>query len=151
MTGRLRLWSGYVLFFYVVTHLLNHALGLVSLRALEEGRHWFAFVWSNPAGQILQMVLSHETGHFFGLMAHSRRCIDVMSYYTDAQGQTCSTRDGGSFSVRRVTAIQKGNPIFTCSASFQYDEKGFEHQGQMPAVVGPITRAVHAGPDQGAG
>ena len=50
MIGRLRLWSGYVLFLYVVTHLLNHALGLVSLRALEEGRHWFAFVWSNPAG-----------------------------------------------------------------------------------------------------
>ena len=53
MTGRLRLWSGYVLFFYVVTHLLNHALGLISLRVLEEGRHWFTLAWSNPAGQIL--------------------------------------------------------------------------------------------------
>ena len=50
MTGRLRLWSGYVLFFYVVTHLLNHALGLISLRVLEAGRHWFASVWSNPVG-----------------------------------------------------------------------------------------------------
>ena len=36
-----------------------------------------------------------------------------------------------------MTAIQKGNPIFTCSASFQYDEEGFEHQAQMPDVVGP--------------
>ena len=36
MAGRLRLWSGYVLFLYVVTHLLNHALGLVSLGALED-------------------------------------------------------------------------------------------------------------------
>jgi len=63
MTGRLRLWSGYVLFFYVVTHLLNHALGLVSLRALEEGRHWFALVWSNPAGQIL--LYGSLLGHFF--------------------------------------------------------------------------------------
>lgn len=50
MTGRLRLWSGYVLFFYVVTHLLNHALGLVSLRVLEAGRQWFAALWSNPVG-----------------------------------------------------------------------------------------------------
>ncbi len=50
MTGRLRLWSGYVLFFYVVTHLLNHALGLISLRVLEAGRHWFAALWSNPVG-----------------------------------------------------------------------------------------------------
>jgi len=50
-----------------------------------------------PAEEVLQMVISHEMGHFFGLMGHSRRCVDVMSYYTDAQGQTCSTRDGGSY------------------------------------------------------
>ncbi len=53
MTGRLRLWSGYVLFVYVVTHLLNHALGLVSLRVLEVGRHWFVLAWHNPVGQFL--------------------------------------------------------------------------------------------------
>ncbi len=51
--------------------------------------------------------------------------------------QVDRVRDGGSFSTRRVSAIQKGQPIFTCSASFQYDEKGFEHQTQMPQVVGP--------------
>jgi hypothetical protein len=33
-------------------------------------------------------------GHFYGLMAHSRRCVDVMSYYTGAGGERCSTRDG---------------------------------------------------------
>lgn len=46
-------------------------------------------------------------------------------------------RDGGSFSTRRVTAIQKGQPIFTCSASFQADEQGFHHQLSMPDVPGP--------------
>ena len=46
-------------------------------------------------------------------------------------------RDGGSFSTRRVTAVQKGQPIFTCSASFQYDEEGFHHQLSMPDVPGP--------------
>ncbi|KAI2673808.1 MULTISPECIES: acyl-CoA thioesterase II [unclassified Pseudomonas] len=51
--------------------------------------------------------------------------------------QVDRVRDGGSFSTRRVTAIQKGNPIFTCSASFQYDEEGFQHQAEMPVVVGP--------------
>ena len=51
MVGRLRLWSGYVLFFYVVTHLLNHTLGLISLRVLEVGRHWFVLIWHNPIGQ----------------------------------------------------------------------------------------------------
>ena len=51
MVGRVRLWSAYVLFFYVVTHLLNHALGLISLRVLEVGRTWFVFIWHNPLGQ----------------------------------------------------------------------------------------------------
>lgn len=46
-------------------------------------------------------------------------------------------RDGGSFSTRRVTAIQKGKPIFTCAASFQGVEEGFQHQTQMPQVQGP--------------
>ena len=46
-------------------------------------------------------------------------------------------RDGGSFSTRRVTAIQKGQPIFSCAASFQYDEQGFSHQLPMPDVPGP--------------
>lgn len=51
MVGRLRLWSGYVLFFYTTTHLLNHALGLISLRVLEVGRYGFVFLWHNPVGQ----------------------------------------------------------------------------------------------------
>jgi len=46
-------------------------------------------------------------------------------------------RDGGSFTTRRVQAIQKGKPIFAMSASFQGDEEGFEHQCQMPEVAGP--------------
>jgi len=40
----------------------------------------------------LQMVLSHEMGHFYGLMAHSRRCVDVLSYYHDGRGGECQTR-----------------------------------------------------------
>lgn len=51
--------------------------------------------------------------------------------------QVDRVRDGGSFSTRRVTAVQKGQPIFTCSASFQYDEEGFQHQITMPDVPGP--------------
>jgi acyl-CoA thioesterase-2 len=47
------------------------------------------------------------------------------------------TRDGGSFSVRRVTAIQHGQPIFNFSASFQAEEAGVEHQLPMPAVPKP--------------
>ena len=47
------------------------------------------------------------------------------------------TRDGGSFSVRRVSAIQHGKVIFFCAASFQEAEAGAEHQLSMPEVPRP--------------
>ena len=46
-------------------------------------------------------------------------------------------RDGGSFSTRRVVAVQKGEPIWTMAASFQGDEPGATHQAQMPEVPPP--------------
>ncbi len=46
-------------------------------------------------------------------------------------------RDGRSFSVRRVTAIQHGLPIFTLSASFQLEQGGIDHQRAMPDVPAP--------------
>ncbi len=48
---------------------------------------------TNDAQQTLQMVLSHEMGHFYGLMAHSRRCVDVLSYYNNDKGESCFSRD----------------------------------------------------------
>jgi acyl-CoA thioesterase-2 len=47
------------------------------------------------------------------------------------------SRDGGSFSVRRVVASQHGAAIFTLASSFQRPEAGFEHQSQMPVVPPP--------------
>ena len=38
---QLRLTTGLILFTFVTTHLLNHALGLISLDAMEAGRWWF--------------------------------------------------------------------------------------------------------------
>jgi acyl-CoA thioesterase-2 len=47
------------------------------------------------------------------------------------------TRDGKSFSTRRVSAIQHGQQIFVMSASFQHAEAGAEHQLSMPEVPKP--------------
>jgi acyl-CoA thioesterase II len=47
------------------------------------------------------------------------------------------TRDGGSFTTRRVKAIQHGRIIFTMSASFHKHEEGYVHQAQMPDVPPP--------------
>jgi acyl-CoA thioesterase-2 len=52
------------------------------------------------------------------------------------------SRDGGSFSARRVVAIQHGRPIFTLAASFQGEEEGLEHQFEAPDVPSPEDLGV---------
>ena len=47
------------------------------------------------------------------------------------------TRDGGTFSSRRVVASQHGKPIFYMSASFQRAEDGLDHADPMPEGVTP--------------
>jgi len=44
------------------------------------------------------------------------------------------SRDGGSFTTRRVVAMQHGKQILTLAASFHVDESGWDHQHAMPKV-----------------
>jgi len=46
-------------------------------------------------------------------------------------------RDGGTFTNRRVVAIQHGRPIFNMAVSFQESEPGVEHQIEPPDVPDP--------------
>ena len=52
MIRRLLLITGLVLFAYVATHLINHALGLISLPAMGIGRSWFLALWRHPVGTV---------------------------------------------------------------------------------------------------
>ena len=72
-------------------------------------------------GQVLGQALSAAQStldnhrHAHSLHAYFLRAGDIAApivYQLDR------TRDGGSFSVRRVTAIQHGQPIFFMAASF---------------------------------
>jgi acyl-CoA thioesterase-2 len=54
------------------------------------------------------------------------------------------SRDGGTFTTRRVIAVQNGKQIFNLAASFQVAEEGFEHQAPMPAVRSPDDMAAEA-------
>ncbi|HEX5262155.1 MAG TPA: acyl-CoA thioesterase II [Phenylobacterium sp.] len=47
------------------------------------------------------------------------------------------SRDGGSFTTRRVIAVQHGQQIFNLAASFQNSEQGFEHQSDLPDAPEP--------------
>ncbi|AIL59925.1 acyl-CoA thioesterase II [Pseudomonas alkylphenolica] len=127
-----------------MSHVLDDLVDLLSLEAIEEnlfrGRSQDLGFRQLYGGQVLGQSLSaasqtvEEARHVHSLHGYFLRPGDAtmpVVYSVDR------VRDGGSFSTRRVTAIQKGQPIFTCSASFQYDEEGFAHQTQMPAVVGP--------------
>ena len=51
--------------------------------------------------------------------------------------QVDRTRDGGSFTTRRIVAVQNGKQILTMSASFHIHEDGWHHQHEMPDVQGP--------------
>ena len=58
---RLRLWSGLVLFAFCLTHFANHALGIISLEAMEAGEDWLGGLWDNPVGGplLLLAALTH--------------------------------------------------------------------------------------------
>ncbi|MGH6719212.1 MAG: adenylate/guanylate cyclase domain-containing protein [Alphaproteobacteria bacterium] len=53
MRARVRLVSGLILFTYVLTHLLNHALGIVSLAAMEAGLEIAELLWRGGLGTLV--------------------------------------------------------------------------------------------------
>ncbi|KTC10102.1 MULTISPECIES: acyl-CoA thioesterase II [Pseudomonas] len=127
-----------------MSQVLDDLVELLTLEPIEEnlfrGRSQDLGFRQLFGGQVLGQSLSaasqtvEEDRHVHSLHGYFLRPGDAglpVVYQVDR------VRDGGSFSTRRVTAIQKGKPIFTCSASFQYDEEGFEHQAPMPQIVGP--------------
>lgn len=73
-----------------------------------------------------------------------RLCHSLHAYFIRAGDpdipvvyQVDRARDGGSFTTRRVVAIQNGKQILNMSASFQIAESGWSHQHPMPDVQGP--------------
>ena len=91
-------------------------------------------------GQVLGQALSaatrtvsrklraHSLHGYFMLAGDARRPI---VYTVDP------IRDGKSFATRRVVAVQKGQAIFSMSASFHKNEQGYDHQDPMPDIQGP--------------
>src|SRR4026209_2024740 len=57
--------------------------------------------------------------------------------------EVARSRDGGSFSSRRVVAIQHGHQIFRRSASFRKPETGLDHQLSAPVVSPPESLPDH--------
>jgi acyl-CoA thioesterase-2 len=91
-------------------------------------------------GQVLGQALVAATR----TVDSARPCHSFHAYFL-RPGNPCQpilfevdrSRDGASFTARRVVAIQNGATIFTLAASFQKVEAGFEHQAPMPPVPPP--------------
>src|SRR5262245_25025476 len=105
-------------------------------RGRSQNLGWGAIFGGQVLGQALsaaaQTVPTDRPVH--SLHAYFLRAGDVnrpILYEVDR------SRDGKSFTTRRVLAVQEGEAIFTLEASFQFDEPGFEHQDAMPTVPEP--------------
>lgn len=85
-------------------------------------------------GQVLAQAINAATR----TITNKRVLHSMHSYFLEAGNlevpivyNVSIIRDGGSFSVRRVTAEQNGLTIFILSASFQIIEEGYNHQVEI--------------------
>ena len=90
-------------------------------------------------GQVLGQALSAAQHTVDDRIAHSLHAYFLRRGDMNAPiiYEVDRARDGGSFSTRRVVAIQHGRPIFNLAASFQIQEDGLEHFAEMPDVPSP--------------
>ena len=90
-------------------------------------------------GQVLGQSLTAATYTVDGRDVHSLHAYFLRAGDVKAPiiYEVDRSRDGKSFSNRRVVAIQHGRPIFSMTASFQRWEAGLEHQANMPDVPAP--------------
>lgn len=123
---------------------LDELVELLALERIEENLFrgqsqdlgWGAVFGGQVLGQALSAAVQTvpPERHVHSLHAYFLRSGDVKKpivYDVDR------IRDGGSFTTRRVVAIQNGKAIFNLAASFQIDEPGFEHQDAMPPAPPP--------------
>lgn len=91
-------------------------------------------------GQVLAQALNAASRTI-----HNDRILHSMhAYFLEAGNleipiayEVTVMRDGGSFSVRRVTALQNETVIFILSASFHKKEEGHDHQINIPEDIKP--------------
>src|SRR6185437_15501586 len=101
-------------------------------RGVSPSDRWQRVYGGQVLGQAL--VAAYRT-------VQDRSCHSLHAYFLRAGDprvpilyEVDRSRDGRSFSARRVVAIQHGAPIFTMSCSFEAEEPGLEHQSAMPDV-----------------
>lgn len=79
---RIRLWSGLVLMAYLVTHLANLSLGLISVQSMETGRVWLVALWRNPVGTaaLYGALLTHTVLSLWSVCQHRHFRMPVWEF-----------------------------------------------------------------------
>ncbi|NWH09661.1 MAG: acyl-CoA thioesterase II [Alphaproteobacteria bacterium] len=90
-------------------------------------------------GQVLGQALVAASRTVEDRLAHSLHAYFILPGDPKAPilYEVDRSRDGSSFTTRRVVAIQHGRPIFNMAVSFHVREEGFAHQFEMPDVPPP--------------
>ncbi|HLB85777.1 MAG TPA: acyl-CoA thioesterase domain-containing protein, partial [Steroidobacteraceae bacterium] len=96
-------------------------------------------------GQVLGQALVAASATVDGRDAHSLHAYFLRrgDFKAPIVYEVDRSRDGGSFSSRRVVAVQHGHQIFHMSASFQKPEPGLDHQLSAPVVPMPESLPDH--------
>ena len=126
-----------------MNQILNELIALLSLERLEDNlfRGVSHDIGTNRVygGQVLGQALKAAQ-----TTVEDRQIHSLHAYFLRIGDHTAPiiydvdrSRDGKSFSARRVVAIQHGKPIFTMSSSFQSAETGMDYQEKMPATAPP--------------
>ncbi|CAF96932.1 unnamed protein product, partial [Tetraodon nigroviridis] len=123
----------------LVTSVLN--LETLDVDLYRGTHHWVPRTQRLFGGQIVgQALVAAAKSVSDHLYAHSLHCYFVRAGdpKIPVLYQVERTRDGRSFCVRSVKAIQHGQPIFICQASFHMlQESPLQHQFTMPVVPQP--------------
>ncbi|XP_020774234.1 acyl-coenzyme A thioesterase 8 [Boleophthalmus pectinirostris] len=123
----------------LVTSVLN--LETLDVDLYRGTHHWVPNTQRLFGGQIVgQALVAAAKSVGDSLFAHSLHCYFVRAGdpKVPVLYQVERIRDGRSFSVRSVKAIQHGKPIFICQASFHLLQSSpLEHQFTMPVVPPP--------------
>ena len=119
-------------------------IALLDLESIEED----IFRGKSPEGRMQRVfggqVLGQALVAATRTVESSRICHSLHAYFLRPGDpkvpilyEVDRSRDGHSFTARRVVAIQHGKQIFNLAASFQAPEGGYEHQLEMPNVPPP--------------
>lgn len=124
---------------------LADLLGLLQLEQLEDRlfRGQSRDIGSAQVfgGQVLGQALRAAYATTEGRVVHSLHAYFLRrgDFTAPIIYEVDRSRDGHSFSSRRVIAIQHGEQIFHMAASFQVPETGLDHQFPMPDCPAPET------------